>query len=212
MTDKLGRICLVDDDANLRAATAQWLELAGYQVETYADAPSALARLDPEMEGVVVTDVRMPKMDGMEFLTRLTALDPDLPVVMLTAHGDVQMAVEAMRQGAYDFIEKPFEPELLLKILQRASEKRRLVMENRDLHRRLQDRSDIGQQLIGNSPAMHRLRSAILDVADTAAAVLILGETGTGKEVVAQMPPPVRRTQQRQVRRGQLRGDPGKHG
>lgn len=185
MTDTLGRVCLVDDDVNLRTATAQWLELAGYQVETYADAPCALARLEPEIAGVVVTDVRMPKMDGMEFLTRLTALDPDLPVVMITAHGDVQMAVEAMRQGAYDFIEKPFEPEQLLKILQRASEKRRLVLENRDLHRRLQDRSDIEQRLIGNSPAMHRLRSAILDVADTGAPVLIMGETGTGKEVVA---------------------------
>jgi len=186
MTDTLGRVCLVDDDADLRAATAQWLELAGYQVDTWADAPSALARLDSGMMGVVVSDVRMPKMDGMELLAHVNTLDKDLPVVLITAHGDVQMAVKAMRQGAYDFIEKPFEPEQLLEVLQRASEKRRLVMENRELRRRLHAGPGIEQRLIGNSPAMRRLQQEVLDVADTDAPVLIVGETGTGKEVVAQ--------------------------
>ncbi len=186
MSRKSGLIYLVDDDADLRAATAQWLELADYQVETFTDAPSALARITPEMQAVVVSDVKMPKMDGMEFLARLTALDKDLPVVLITAHGDVQMAVKAIHQGAYDFIEKPFEPERLLDVLQRASEKRRLVMENRDLRRRLNGSLDIEQQLLGDCPAMHRLRTELLDVAGTEAPVLILGETGTGKEVVAQ--------------------------
>ncbi len=186
MSHKPGKVYLVDDDADLRAATAQWLELSGYRVEVFCDAPSALAQLDSGLEGVVVSDVRMPKMDGMEFLTRINALDPDLPVVLITAHGDVQMAVEAMRQGAYDFLEKPFEPEQLLESIQRASEKRRLVMENRTLRRRLNGNRDIEQQLIGDCAAMQRLRSELLDVADTEAPVLILGETGTGKEVVAQ--------------------------
>lgn len=185
MTDNHGMVYLIDDDADLRAATAQWLELAGYRVKSFTDAPSALARCDLGMEGVVVSDVRMPKMDGMECLARLTALDPDLPVVLITAHGDVQMAVKAMRQGAYDFIEKPFEPEELLEIIQRASEKRRLVLENRDLRRRLNGGSDIEQRLIGDCPAIRRLRSELLDIAGTDAPVLIQGETGTGKEVVA---------------------------
>lgn len=181
-----GIIYLVDDDADLRAATAQWLDLAGYRVEAFADAPSALARIKPDLEGVVVSDVKMPKMDGMVFLTRLNALDSNLPVVLITAHGDVQMAVEAMRQGAYDFIEKPFEPERLLDILQRAHEKRRLVLENRDLRRRLSGSRDLEQRLIGDCTAMQRLRTEILDVAETDAPVLILGETGTGKDVAAQ--------------------------
>ncbi len=185
MTNKPCKVYLVDDDTDLRAATAQWLELAGYQVEGFADAPSALARLEVEQVGVVVSDVRMPKMDGMELLARLTALDSDLPVVLITAHGDVQMAVEAMRRGAYDFIEKPFEPEKLLEVLHRASEKRHLVMENRALRRQLKVGSDIKCRLLGNSPAMSRLQAEILDIADTDAPVLITGETGTGKEVVA---------------------------
>jgi two-component system C4-dicarboxylate transport response regulator DctD len=180
-----GKVYLVDDDANLRAATAQWLELAGYQVEAFADAPSALARVDSTLDGVVVSDLRMPKMDGMEFLTRLNSLDADLPVVLITAHGDVQMAVQAMRRGAYDFLEKPFAPERLLDIIQRASEKRRLVMENRDLRRRLNGNLYLEQRLIGNCSAIRRLRAELLDIADTDAPVLIRGETGTGKEVVA---------------------------
>ncbi len=186
MISKPSKIYLVDDDADLRAATAQWLELADYQVETFSDAPSALARIRPDMSAVVISDVKMPKMDGMEFLARLTALDKDLPVVLITAHGDVQMAVKAIRQGAYEFIEKPFEPERLLDVLQRASEKRRLVLENRDLRRRLSGSVDMGKRLIGDCPAIQRLRAELLDVADTDAPVLIQGETGTGKEVVAQ--------------------------
>lgn len=186
MTTNLGTVCLVDDDADMRAATTQWLELAGYQVKAYCDAPSALAQLTPDMVGVVVTDVKMPKMDGMAFLARLNNLDQDLPVVLVTAHGDVQLAVKAMRQGAYDFVEKPFEPERLLDIIQRACEKRRLIMENRDLRRRLTETVDIEQRLIGNCPGIRRLREEILNIADIDAPVLIQGETGTGKEVVAQ--------------------------
>ncbi|MDX2479464.1 MAG: sigma-54 dependent transcriptional regulator [Desulfuromusa sp.] len=186
MTDGDNNVCLVDDDAEMRAATAQWLELSGYKVQSYSDAPSALNYLTSEFDGVVVSDIRMPKMDGMVFLSRLYALDSDIPVVLLTAHGDVQMAVGAMQKGAYDFIEKPFDPEPLLDIVQRACEKRRLVMENRDLRCRLAGFSGIEQRLIGNSTGIRRLREELLDVADTDAPVLVQGETGTGKEVVAQ--------------------------
>lgn len=185
MTENYGKVCLVDDDADMRAATTQWLELAGYQVEAYPEAPAALQQINDNLDGVVVSDVRMPKMDGMTFLRHLNELDRDIPVVLVTAHGDVQMAVEAIRQGAYDFIEKPFEPERLLDVIQRACEKRRLVMENRELRRQLAGPVGIEQRLIGNSPGIRRLREEILDVADTDAPVLIQGETGTGKEVVA---------------------------
>ncbi|MCD6580956.1 MAG: sigma-54-dependent Fis family transcriptional regulator, partial [Desulfuromusa sp.] len=179
------KICLVDDDAEMRAATAQWLELSGYRVQSFPDAPTALNQLTSEFDGVVVSDIRMPKMDGMAFLSRLHALDSDIPVVLLTAHGDVQMAVDAMQKGAYDFIEKPFEPERLLDVVQRAGEKRRLIMENRELRCRLAGSVGIEQRLIGNSAEICRLREEILDVADTDAPVLLQGETGTGKEIVA---------------------------
>ncbi|HKJ05510.1 MAG TPA: sigma-54 dependent transcriptional regulator [Geopsychrobacteraceae bacterium] len=185
MTEISGKVWLVDDDVDMRAATTQWLELAGYQVRPYQDAPAALEQISDSLDGVVVSDVKMPKMDGMTFLQRLNELDRDIPVVLVTAHGDVQMAVAAMRQGAYDFIEKPFEPERLLDVIQRACEKRRLVMENRDLRRQLAGPVGIEQRLIGNSPGIRHLREEILNIADIDAPVLIQGETGTGKEVVA---------------------------
>ncbi len=185
MSGNENQIFLVDDDAEMRAATAQWLELSGYKVQSFPDALTALNQLTSEFSGVVVSDIRMPKMDGMVFLSRLHALDSDIPVVLLTAHGDVQMAVEAMQKGAYDFIEKPFEPEGLLDVVQRAGEKRRLIMENRELRCRLAGATGIEQRLIGNSAEIRRLREEILNVADTDAPVLLQGETGTGKEIAA---------------------------
>lgn len=176
---------MVDDDAEMREATGLWLELSGYQVRSFADAGSALEQLTRDFHGVVVSDVRMPRMDGMEFLACLNEIDSDIPVVLVSAHGDVQMAVDAMRRGAYDFIEKPFEPERLLDVVQRASEKRRLVRENRELRKKLAGSVGIEQRLLGTSPVIRQLREQLLDVADTDAPVLIRGETGTGKEVAA---------------------------
>lgn len=179
------KIYLVDDDTEMRTATVQWLELCGFSVRSFPDAVSLLEFVEDSVDGIVVTDLKMPKMDGMTLLARLRTVDADLPVVLITAHGDVQMAVEAMRLGAYDFIEKPFDPERLLDVVQRACEKYRLILENRDLRRQLSQPLGIEQRLIGNSTVLRRLRDEIEDVADTDAPVLIQGETGTGKEVVA---------------------------
>jgi two-component system C4-dicarboxylate transport response regulator DctD len=185
MTEKYHQVVLVDDDMEMRAAVAQWFELAGYLVHCFANAPAALAHLSRGGEGVVVSDLRMPQMDGMTFLSQVNALDAEIPVVLITAHGDVEMAVEAMRRGAYDFIEKPFDPERLLDAVSRACEKYCLVKENRELRQRLTGAPAIDQSLVGNSPVIRRLREEILNLADTDAAVLIQGETGTGKEIVA---------------------------
>ncbi|MFO7765634.1 MAG: sigma-54 dependent transcriptional regulator [Pelovirga sp.] len=184
-TDPHKIIILVDDDTEMRAAAAQWLELAGYEIRAFADAVSALAAMNEGVQGLVVTDVRMPKMDGMEFLARIRSLDADVPVVLITAHGDISMAVEAIRQGAYDFIEKPFDPDKLLNVVERAAEKFRLIGENRQLRQLLQGPVSIEQRLIGTSSLIKNLQEEILNLADTGAAVLIQGETGTGKEVAA---------------------------
>ena len=179
------QIIFIDDEAPIREAVQQWLELSGLTVRTCARAEEALALLDADFPGVVVSDVRMPGIDGLALLAKLQALDPELPVIMVTGHGDVPMAVAAMQQGAYDFIEKPFTPERLLASLQRALDKRRLVGENRALRRQVSERGRIEGQLLGVSPAMVELRRQILELAPTAVNVLIRGETGSGKERVA---------------------------
>lgn len=178
-------VCFIDDESAMRAAVKQWLSLADFDVIEFAGADAALQRLTPDFPGIVLSDVKMPRMDGLELLRRVLALDNDLPVVLMTGHGDVPMAVEAMKAGAYDFIEKPFQPEQILEIARRAAEKRRLVLENRRLQQQLEESSDLSARLIGHCPAIENLRSEIHAIADTDASVLILGETGTGKEVVA---------------------------
>ncbi len=178
-------VSFVDDEQAVRDAHVQTLELNGFEVRGYANAESVLEDLPADWPGVVVSDIRMPGMDGMQLLAALQQRDPDIPVVLVTGHGDVAMAVEAMRNGAYDFIEKPFSTERLIDSVRRAAGRRALSLENRRLRRELEIQSAPGPRLIGNSPAMRRLRETILRIADTDADVLILGETGTGKELVA---------------------------
>jgi two-component system C4-dicarboxylate transport response regulator DctD len=177
-------IAFVDDDDDLRNANRQTLELAGLTVVPFADAMSALRFLTPDFTGVVVTDVRMPHIDGLELFRRLRTLDPDLPVILITGHGDIDMAVEAMQEGAYDFIAKPYPADRLVQSIVRAAEKRRLVMENRHL-RLVLESSDETLPLIGQTPAMEHLRKILRHVANADVDVLIAGETGTGKDVAA---------------------------
>jgi two-component system C4-dicarboxylate transport response regulator DctD len=127
----------------------------------------------------------MPGMSGLELLSQLQKRDADLPIILLTGHGDVPMAVDAMRDGAYDFLEKPFTPETLLGSLRRALEKRTLVLENRRLHELADNRSRLDATLLGLSPAMQTLRRQVQDLAQLPVNVLIRGETGSGKEMVA---------------------------
>ena len=177
-------IILVDDDQALRRATRQTLELAGYAVRDFGAAPQALAQLSRESEAVVVADIRMAGMDGLELFARIRSLDPDLPVLLITGHGDVDMAVRALHDGAYDFIAKPFPAERLVQSVARATEKRRLVLENRRLREAATTMPD-DLPLIGQTPAMEHLRQTLRQIADTDVDVLIAGETGSGKEVVA---------------------------
>ncbi|MEH6651797.1 MAG: sigma-54 dependent transcriptional regulator [Motiliproteus sp.] len=179
------RVILIDDEDAIRKATRQWLNLAGMAVSDYSDARLALADIDQHANSVVVSDIKMPGMDGLEFARRCHSIDPDLPVLLVTAHGDVRMAVEAMREGVYDFIEKPVEPELLVDRIERAWEKRQLVLENRNLKRIVSHGPELESRIIGQSHRMTRLRQQILHLAATPVDLIINGATGTGKELVA---------------------------
>ena len=174
--DSATQVLLVDDDPYLRKALSQTLDLAGLRVLDLDDARNLTARLPADWPGVVVSDIRMPGIDGLQLLQQLQSHDAELPVLLITGHGDVQLAVQAMRAGAYDFLEKPFPSEALLDSVRRALALRQLVLDNR---------KQLSARLLGQSPGMRRLREQIGALAGTQADVLILGETGAGKEVVA---------------------------
>jgi two-component system C4-dicarboxylate transport response regulator DctD len=179
-----GQVVFVDDEAEIRHANVQSLELAGFEVTALDSARAALAAVDRDFPGAVVTDIRMPETDGLALFGRLRELDPDLPVILITGHGDIAMAVGAMRDGAYDFLAKPYPAERLVDSVRRAVEKRRLVIENRRLKAQLEEADDLA--FLGDTPEMERLRGTVRDVADADVDVLVLGETGSGKEVVAE--------------------------
>ena len=179
------KIMIVDDEMDMRQSVSQWLALSGYDTETYASAEEALSHLSLDYAGIVVTDIRMPKMDGMTFLKKITAMDSTLPVILVTGHGDVPLAVEAMRLGAFDFLEKPFDPDRMTEIAKRAAQNRRIALDSRALRRELSDGSGLVKKLIGTSGVMQRLREDLLDWGQADGHVLIDGEIGTGKTLVA---------------------------
>ncbi|MFS2161091.1 sigma-54-dependent transcriptional regulator [Pseudomonas sp. Pseusp122] len=181
----MNSVIVVDDEAPIREAVEQWLSLSGFDVQVFSRAEDCLAQLPEHFPGVILSDVRMPGMSGLELLARVQARDADLPLILLTGHGDVPMAVEAMRDGAYDFLEKPFSPETLIINLRRALEKRRLVLENRRLHEQADTRTQLEATLLGVSPPLQALRRQVLDLSQLPVNVLIRGETGSGKELVA---------------------------
>lgn len=183
-------VLLVDDDAGNIARLSALLEEMNLSTSTAAHGGEALgvvARLSGPrgFAGIVVTDLKMPVMDGQELLSRLHDLDPDIPVIMLSAYGDISSAVLAMRRGATDFVERPIDMEDMKLRIERALRTRELVLENRALKMELANAPEIAGRIIGNSPAMQSLRESVANLAGTDATVLIHGATGTGKEVVA---------------------------
>ena len=179
------KIAIVDDEQDMRQSISQWLALSGFQTETFGSAEDALKSVGADFPGVVVSDIRMPGMDGMALLKRLMSVDKALPVIMITGQGDVPMAVEAMRIGAFDFLEKPYNPDQMTELAKRATSNRRMTLDGRALRRELSDGTGLMKKLVGNSPAMERLREDILDLGQADGHVLIDGETGTGKTLAA---------------------------
>ncbi|MEQ8399928.1 MAG: sigma-54 dependent transcriptional regulator [Roseitalea porphyridii] len=178
-------VLFVDDEEHLRLAAAQSLQLADLDVTCLDQADKALALVGRSFPGVLVTDIRMPGMDGIDLMRRSLEIDPEFPVILVTGHGDVELAVQCMREGAYDFLEKPYAPSRLVDTVRRALDKRRLTLENRALRSQVGGRDAIEARLTGRSAQMVALRHRIRAIAETEADVLIVGATGTGKEVAA---------------------------
>jgi DNA-binding NtrC family response regulator len=179
-----GRILVVDDEANARTALAELLRDEGYSIETAADGFKALPKLEEFAPDLLLTDLRMPGMDGLELMRKARELDPEMVVVLMTAHGAVDSAVAAMRQGAADYLAKPINMDELVIVLERELERRQLRAETGQLRERLSEKHRISS-IVGSSPAMQEVFDTVLQVAPSRASVLITGESGTGKELVA---------------------------
>lgn len=183
MSEPCDLVAVVDDDADLRAALVEALELEGLRTCTFERGESALAAIDREFAGIVVTDLRMPGLDGTGLFARLAAIDPDLPVIVMTGHGDIPTAVDLMSRGAYDFIPKPFSPERLMASVGRALEKRALVLENRALRRAADEGA--GRGFVGTSVHARAVRQSLRTLAQANRPILVEGEPGTGKSLCA---------------------------
>ncbi|HEX9898924.1 MAG TPA: sigma-54 dependent transcriptional regulator, partial [Candidatus Methylomirabilis sp.] len=178
------RVLVVDDDQAVRQALSRTLEKAGYDVVLAEDGQAGLDRLREGTIHILLADLKMPKLSGQELLKAAKAIAPDVEVIVITGHGSVEEAVVAMKEGAYDFITKPFKRAQLEKTIQKAAEKQALVLQNRALQARLEELQGTSQ-IIGGSPAMLRTLELVNQVAPSTATILIQGESGTGKELIA---------------------------
>lgn len=180
------RILIVDDEDMMRTALEQWLRLSGFEAKTAGNVQEALRLADDWHPQVILTDLRMPGLGGLDLLRAIQESGLPIEIILITGHGDVPVAVEAMRAGAFDFLQKPYVPEQLVNSLTRAAERARLKREIADLRRRLDGGdNELANRLIGAAPCMQALRRSILELAPIPADIILLGETGTGKEVVA---------------------------
>jgi len=175
------RILIVDDEESIRSSLSKLLDYQGYEAIQAEDGFEALALLEQKPADLVLLDIKMPRMDGLEVLQKIRQNDADLPVVMISAHGTIETAVEATKLGAFDFLEKPWDQERLLVIIRNALKQQQLLRENRELQRTHPGRDE----MVGRSAAMQEIRETIERVADTDARILVMGENGTGKELVA---------------------------
>lgn len=177
-------VLVIDDDREMRDSLEQLLISGGFKPIILPNAKTAKASIESELPDVVLCDVRMPGITGLELLDQIKP-ENVVPVVLMSAHGDIPMAVEALQTGAYSFLEKPFDPRRLLNVLKNAASMHRLSEQEKRLRARLADLTDLDKILLGESDVIKSLKRDILDLADANASVLLVGETGTGKELVA---------------------------
>lgn len=179
------RILVIDDDQGMRETLEAVLTSDGYAVQTADSAAAALRRLESNAFDTILLDLKMPDCDGLEFLIRLKQIVPDTPMIMMTAYGTVKIAVEAVKQGAYDFITKPFDLDELRLLIDKALETKRLAEENRELRALLKEKY-VFKNIIGASAKMRAVLELVKKVANYDVTILICGESGTGKELIAQ--------------------------
>jgi len=185
MTEQPAGILIVDDEFSVRDSLEHWFQKDGYRAGTAKDAQEALSRLQEGGWDVVLLDIKMPGMDGLELQRRIHALDPEIVVVMITAYAAVETAVEALKQGAYDYVSKPIDPDELSHLVRKAIEQRRLRAENLQLRQKIEQLAAT-DRIVGDSPQMAKVLETVRSVATTDSTVLIRGESGTGKELIAQ--------------------------
>jgi DNA-binding NtrC family response regulator len=184
MSPQQASILIVDDELSVRDSLLHWFRKDGHLVSTAANATLALQALEQGRFDIVLLDIRMPGMDGMELQSRIFAIDPKIVVIMMTAFASVDTAVRALKQGAFDYVTKPIDPDELSHLVMRALKERQLENENSQLRETIEEMSS-ADLVVGESPAMHRVMEMIRQVAQTNATVMIRGESGTGKELVA---------------------------
>ena len=183
MSEEIG-ILVVDDEQIVRESLASWFEEDGYRIGTAANARDALGKLQDETWHIAIIDIKMPGMDGLELQQKIREIDENLVIIIMTAYASVDTAVQALKEGAYDYITKPFDPDDLARIIRNAVEHRRLVWENTQMRERIEDMEGF-ENVIGKSPQLRKVLEQVAQVAQTDATVLVLGESGTGKELIA---------------------------
>jgi len=177
----MSKILIIDDERSIRNTLKEILEYENYSVELAEDGKTALNLISKHKYDIILSDIKMPKMDGLELLSKITAMSLDVPIVMISGHGNIDTAVESIKKGAYDFIEKPLDLNRLLITIRNAMDKSNLITETKVLKRKVSKNN----QMIGESDAIVNIKNMIEKIAVTDARVLITGENGTGKEVVA---------------------------
>ena len=177
----MATILIIDDERAIRKTLTEILGFEGYKIDEAADGEEGLKKFQEKTYDVVLCDIKMPKLDGIEFLSKATAINPDVPVIMISGHGNIETAVEAVKKGAFDYISKPPDLNRLLITIRNAKDKTNLVKEAKVLKRR----ANKVQEMIGESAPIKKIKETIEKVAPTDARVMITGENGSGKELVA---------------------------
>ena len=177
-------ILIVDDEASVRDSLYQWFKDDGYRVDTAADAAGALKKLQENPWDIILLDIKMPGMDGIELQNRIKQIDKNIVTIIITAYASVDTAIQALKDGAFDYVTKPIDPDDLSRLIRNAIEKRRLVTENIQLRQQIEELL-LPDEVVGESPPIKKVMEMVNTVAKTDSTVMILGESGTGKELIA---------------------------